>query len=508
LGANGTFAVSPVAGFQPLLTTTGIVMQAATITGSFEVPDTIAGVLYPVLTKVTSGSTQQEVLTFQAASFLTQFTAGSTDQTALATLLDSLRGSSYGALLPLYQAIDPLSGSTLGQALEQLAPDAARAAPLLGDMQTTGFDSLLWQQLGATGGGAGGGETAFRINADGLKTAMGSVSGGTAETQSLMAIGQSIATNPGGGNDPIPTGMPAAPQAAGDFGAILPPGTGGFLSGSSLDGEVVIGGGGGRADVRGFIIAGGLDTPVGDGFTLGASFGYSDATATLNSAPAMLQSNALQGAIYGRYDFWGHWSAQAFASYGHQTIQTRRIVVVGLTTFAIQGHTGGDTPTAGISVGRSWGFNTLSGAPVTIVPSAGVQYTESSIDPFTETGGAPAMTFAGYSEHSILGRLGFDAKIKFHVFNIGVTPSLSAFLVENFAGNNGAISAAFAGAPSSFISFQLAQRDQAYADLGLGAAFDLSDALGTDATLSARYDATTRNDVRFGAWTGRLSIKF
>ena len=59
------------------------------------------------------------------------------------------------------------------------------------------------------------------------------------------------------------------------------------------------------------------------------------------------------------------------------------------------------------------------------------------------------------------------------------------------------------------MTFGLAPRDQSYGELGFGADFDLGDVLGSDATLSARYDATTgRNDLAYDAWTGHLSIRF
>lgn len=509
LGAGGTFIVAPAAGFSPTLSTTAIVAQGTTITGSFTVPDTVTGVMFPVLTKVTAGAVQQEVLTFQAASFFTQFTNGTADQNTIAAALDALRPGSYNALLPLYNAIDPLTGTALGDALEHIAPDAERAATLVGDMVTSGYDNMLWQQLGQAGGGEGGGQTAFRINADGLHMAMQSASGSSAQAQSLLSIGQSIATNPGGGNEAIPTGTPASPTAAESGSMMLPAGTGGFLSGSSLNGSVAIGGGGGRADVRGFIIGGGLDTPVGDGFTLGASFGYSDATAMLRSAPASLQSNAIQGAIYARYDFGDHWMAEAFGSYGHQTIETRRLVVVGLTTFALQGHSGGDNPSFGAYIGRGFSIATLTGEPLSLVPSLSVQYVQSSIDGFTETGGAPAMTFAGFSEQGLLSRLGMDARMTFDIFGgIRLTPNVGAYWVDNFEGSNGTIHSVFAAAPSAIMTFGMPASDRSYGEFNLGADFDMSDAFGTEATLSARYDGNTRSDINYGAWTGRLSIKF
>jgi hypothetical protein len=515
----GTAAVGGTAIITPLTTVqqgTSYVFMTASggISGAFNaVADTLPGVLFPTVSKVTVGTTDEEVVTFKAGSFVALLNGtGTPDQTQVAAGLDAARGAHYNDLIALYQAIDPLSGAALGQALEDLAPDALRAAPLVGDMQTTAFDAMLWQHM-ADMTPAGGNQTAgLTVDTAGLQMAMSSARGTSFQSQQLMSIGQGIATNPGGGNDAIPTGAaaPASPNQADSTGFMsLPAGANAFLSGSSLDGSVLIGGGGGRADVRGLIIGAGLDLPVYEGLSLGGSFGYSDATATLRLMPASLQSDALQGALYARYDFEDNWIAEAFASYGHQTMTTRRAVVVGPTTFALTGHTGGNSPSAGVYIGRAFGIATMDGSILSLTPSLSLQYLGTEVDAFTETGGAPAMTFAGFSEQSGLGRLGLDAHMTFDVFNsIKVTPNVHAFWVENFAGNNGAIQALFAAGPSSIMTFAMAPRDRSYGELGIGADVDLGEALGTDAFLSARYDANTRNDIQYGTWTGRLTIRF
>jgi subtilase-type serine protease len=486
------------------------------ITGAYNaVPDTIAGVLFPVVTTVTVGTTQEEVLSFKAGTFVSQLGGGGTaDQNTIAAALDASRAAHYNDLITLYQAIDPLSGAALGQALEDLAPDAERAAPLVGEMETTGFDNMIWQHLDDMTGQAGGGKQAgLHVDTDGLKMALSSATGTSAQSQQFQSLGAGIATNPGGGNDTpsTTTGIPAAPQDADDSWVMLPNGAGGFLSGSSLDGSVAIGGGGGKADVRGLVVGGGLDMPIQavDGLTLGASLGYSDASATLRSAPATLQTDTIQGALYARYDWGNDYIAEAFASYGHHTMETRRIVVVGATAFDLMGHTGGDAPSLGAYFGRSFGIATLAGPTLTITPSLSLQYIGSNVDAFTETGGAPAMTFASFGESSGLSRLGFDAHMTFDIFNVNVTPNVHAFWVDNFDGNNGTIQSAFAAAPGAIMTFATAPRDRSYGELGLGADVDLGAVMGTEATLSGRYDATSgRQDISYGAWTGRLTIKF
>jgi len=480
------------------------VAQATSISGAYNsVLDTQPGVLFPTVAQV--GNT--EVVTFQAGSFVTLLNgAGTADQTQVAAGLDAARGAHYNDMLPLYQAIDPLSGTNLTNALESLTPEAQRTAPLVGDMEANAVDNMILQHMGNMGPNT---QTAgLSVDSDGIKAALNNANPSSFQSMQLMTLGQGIATNPGGGNQAAATTGTAAgaasPQAAG--GMWLPSGASGFLSGSALQGSVAVGGGGGRADVRGMVIGGGLDMPVGDGFTIGAVLAYADVNAYTRTGLATLQSDSLQGGVYVRYD-WDNWNAQAFGVYGHQTMTTRRNAIVGGTVFGMIGHTGGDTPSIGGYVGRTFRIDTINGSPITLTPNFSLVYLNSQVDPFTETGGA-ALTFAGYSESSFTSRLGIDASMPFNLAGIRLIPNVHAAWVDSFEGTNGSIQAAFAAAPGSIMTFAMASRDRSYGEMGFGLDADLGDFLGTQATLSGRYDGNTRNDVQYGAWTGRITIRW
>jgi len=509
----GTAVITPLAAVQlgmshVFLTATG------GITGAYDAaPDTLPGVLFPAIREATVGGVDAEVVVFQAGSFVALLDgAGTPDQTEVAAGLDAARGAHYDDLIALYQAIDPLSGDALDQALEDLAPDALRAAPLVGDMQTTAFDTMLWQHMAGMTTAGSDRIDGLAINAAGLEMALSSEVGTSQQSQQLLWMGQAMASTPEGGGDSVPAvaATQASPNRADNTGFVpLPAGANAFITGSSLAGSVLIGGGGGRADVRGLIIGAGFDFPVFPSLSLGGAFAYSDAAAKMRLMPASLQSDAIQGALYARYDFEGKWIAEAFASYGHQAITTRRVVVVGPAAFSLIGHTGGSSPSAGVYIGREFGIATLDGPTLSLTPSFSLQYVGTEVDAFTERGGAPAMHFAGFSAQSGLSRLGLDAHMTFDVFGgLKLTPNVHAFWVEDFDGNNGSIQAAFAGAPGAIMTFAIAARDRSYGDLGVGADLDMGEALGAEAMLSARYDANTRSDVQYGAWTGRLTLRF
>ncbi|MBV9045091.1 MAG: autotransporter domain-containing protein, partial [Alphaproteobacteria bacterium] len=489
LGVNGTLLYSSVGGYVPQFTDTAVIASATTITGSFaSVPDTVTGVLFPVVTKVTVGGTQQEVLSFQAASFLTQLTGATSDQTTLANALDALRATNYNDLAALYQAIDPLTDGPLGQALENLAPDAQRAVSGLLDMQSENYGDFLFEHLGSAGSEGAGQEVAFRFNADGLGMALANQSG-TAASLPFLALGQNAASL-----EPARV-MPAGLSDLGLSSA--------FLDGGVLNGDIEIGGGGGKADVDGFQIGAGVDRKnVLPGLTLGAAIGIAQSTTTLAATPSMIQIGAYEGAIFGRYDWADSWTAQGFMAFATQSIQTRRTVVVGATTFNLAGHTHGFAPTYGVLVGK-----TFVADNVTITPQARLRYLQSSVDGYTETGGAPAMTFSSIDTDSVLASFGAVAEVDADMGGIGLKPSARAFFVHRVGGREGLVTSAFAGAPGTLLTFPVADETQDWGELGVGLEADMTEHFGHPSSLSFRYDTTVgRDNISYGTWSGNITI--
>ncbi|MDE1938105.1 MAG: autotransporter outer membrane beta-barrel domain-containing protein [Alphaproteobacteria bacterium] len=500
LSLGGTAVFTPVGGFVPQYKATGIFATGDTITGSFDhVPDTIPGVLYPAVSVVTVGSGasayQEAVVTMDAATFASQLTNATTDQLQIGNALDTARGTNYNDLIALFDAIDPLSGGTLSTALENLAPDNARALPLVSNMMLQGFTGFLWQHLGEMAP-QNSGDSTFHVQTSALQLAQNS-SVGSLQTRDLLAgLGQ---FDSGPASSPY-AASPTPAQTTSAGGAIdLPKGMGGFLSGSSLDGSVVTGGGGGKANVDGFVVSGGIDLPLSDHFRAGVALALAQGSAVLRNTPSTTNTNSTQGVVYGRYDG-NDWFASGYAGSSVQAIRTRRDVVVGATTFHLAGHTDGSAPAFGLQVGK---YYDLSG--VRLAPAVGLEFQRSEVGKYTETGGAAAMTVDGYAEREFDLRAGVDAYGSVQIGSTLLKPMLHAFVVDNAAGTSGTVQTNFVNAPSAVMSFAMAQHGGAWAELGIGAEVDVSD----NATLSAHYDANVgRADSQYGAWTGSLRIRF
>ncbi len=356
-----------------------------------------------------------------------------------------------------------------------------------------GFTNLIWNHLAGLGtGGSGTGGTAFNVDTRALDLAQRDLSP-FSDANAVLAFGQNV-----GAAAAQPVAVTPA-QAAGGGWASFGKGVSGFFSGSSLDGSVAIGGGAGKAKINGYLIAAGLDVQASSNFVFGGAFSYADSTAKIATGPGRIGSTSYQGVAYARYSGDG-WFVDGFAGSGSQNLTTDRSVVAGATTFNLHGSTHGTSPSFGVSAGMP--FVT---SDITITPAAGLQWMDSSVDAYTETGGAPAMAYRSAARKSFTGRVGFDAVGDFTSGDFAIKPLVHAYLVHDFESGAGGITTAFTQAPTVLMTFGLASRSRTWGELGVGAQAALSD----DVSLSVRYDTTVgRSDLTSGAWTGQLNIRF
>ncbi|MDR3528905.1 MAG: autotransporter outer membrane beta-barrel domain-containing protein, partial [Rhizomicrobium sp.] len=490
---GGTAVVTPVSGYIPKWHENRTILSASAITGSFaSVPDTIAGVLYPTVTTVTIGSGasayQTEVVTFQAASFSTILPNMTDDQAAIGGLLDADRSGSYAAMPGVYDAVDPLTGAALGASLENLAPDAARAAPKVGRLASDAYTSFLWQYLGDL---SPEGDAKIAIQTDALKLTQNSHVG-SVEMRSMLANLGGI-DNTSGAVSPLP--------ASSEPGMALPKGVGAFVSGQKLDGIVTIGGGGGKADVDGYLIALGVDFPLSQTVRAGVSLAIAEAEADLRSEPALTRTSAKQFVAYGQYSAPIGYFISGYVGGSIQTMSTHRFVMAGASTFAVDGHTHGSSPLFGAEVGTV--FDNVLNA--TVKPAIGFQYGEQQFNAYSETGSAAALTYGNYRAQDLDFRAGVDAKWKFELHDVVLRPSLHAFLVTSLTGSADPLKVGFAAAPTTLVNFAVAPVATTWADLGIGLEADVCD----NAALGFHFNANPgHGDASYQAFGGSLRVKF
>ncbi len=493
INLGGTVVVSPAGGYTPKWHDARTIISASAITGSFgSVPDTVAGVLYPTVTTVTIGSGvsayQTEIVTFQAATFASVLPNMSSDQAAIGGLLDADRDGSYAAMSSVYGAIDPLTGTALGASLENLAPDAARALPKLGQLVTDAYTGFLWQYLGEL---SPEGDARVAIQTSALKLAENSRVG-SVEMHNLVANLGDIDNSSGAVS-------PRSAESGG--GMVLPKGVGAFLSGQKLDGIVTIGGAGGKADVDGYLIAIGVDLPLTQHLRGGISLGFGEAEADLRSEPATSRAAYQQGVVYGLYTSDAGYFASGYLGGQIETASTHRIVAVGGSNFALDGHLHGLSPLLGVQAGAT--FDDVLQA--TIKPAVGLQYGVPELSGYTETGGPAALTVQTYRSEEVNFRVGFDAQWKVEVAETVLKPSVHLFSVNYLGGQQDDLKAGFAAAPTNLASFAVAPKAKSWAEVGVGLEADVCD----NAALGFHFNANPgRGDSSYQAFGGSLRVRF
>lgn len=481
---GGTAVVSPAGGYVPRYHDKRTVITASAITGSFtSVPDTVPGVLYPVLETV--GGTA-EVLTFEAASFSTVLTSMTADQAAIGGLLDTDRADYYGDISGLYDAIDPLTDTALATSLENLAPDAARATTKLTQLVTDAYTSYLWQYLDGISADSDG---RVAVDTSALKL-MQNAQSGSLEMRSLLANLGGAANTAG-----------ASPLPASAGGMELPKGLGAFLTGQKLDGIVTIGGSGGKADVDGYLIGLGLDYGITPTIRAGLSVAYSDVAADLRNTPSRVTSGTWQFVAYGNYaNPMGYFVSGYVGGLAHAT-STYAIQQVGGTSFATAGHTHGGAPLFGVQAG--WVFENV--AQATVKPAIGLQYGEQQNAGYTESGSPAAMSYAFYRAHDTNLRVGFDAKWNLAFDNFVLKPSLHLFSVTSIDNKHPNVVAGFAVDPTTTAAFAVSTPSKSWVETGIGLEADLCQ----EAVLGFHFNANPgRGEASYQSFGGNLKVKF
>lgn len=497
LSLGGTLVVTPTAGYTPKWHETKIIASADGITGSFDrVADTISGVLYPVAGKVAAADGLDiEVVTFEAAKFESVLTNATADQVLIGGVLDKDRSGSYDKLAGIYTAVDPLADASLGSALDTLVPNAARSVPQTALLLSGAHTNFLWQYMGATDPSS---EPRVAIQTGTLKLAQNSQAG-SFEMRSLLSS-LSATGDCTSGRITCATDATSGGSSGETGGMSLPKGVGAFLTGQKIDGNVKLGGNGGKADVDGFLIALGADVPVSSRTRLGVSFGLGEADTNLRDQAARTKVSSKQFIAYGMYMHPEGYFANGFVGIGWQSFHTVRQVNLGASPYVLEGRAGGYSPSFGLQVGMA--FADVIGG--TFKPAVGIQYGQTRFDGYTETGGAAALTVGKLGRPSANTRVGFDSDWSFDVSGIAVKPQVHAFLVNRLESHVSHLTAGFAAAPDATATFEVAGDSAMWADLGLRLDAEVYD----NTTLGFTFNANPGNaGGTYTAVGGSLHVK-
>lgn len=441
------------------------------ITGTFQAPSAVSAILTPRLT-YTANAVQ---LTVDAGSYVNVVQSSSPVQLAYARLLDQNR-TNAGSLDRIYGPLDLQSAATIRATLDSLAP---RTESLLTGLGIAAIDNL---------------SRFYRDHLLGLSTENGP--GGTVAVIGRPIELAAVASSTGlDGVSPVASdagdGYVREGQLAEEFGAYL---AGGYVDGSSRPqtGAVPLGG---RDQLDGWYIAGGLDYQPADKLVVGASFAYSDLRGRTTVVGQSARAQLYQGSLYGKVEVGKGFTLDGQLNAGLlETDTTRNISFVG-TNYVLRA--GDSALTVGAEAGLS---QQLPLGPIDLTPRASIRWSYIDFSDTAETGGGPALRYERNAYQSVQGRLGLTAtgRGKLRPFVTGnyvreVTVSRRDFVAANFVGGSG---------PNQ--RFALFGVDRNWGEVGGGLSYagekvDLS--IGADTTIG-------RDDVQNQSYHASVKIKF
>jgi hypothetical protein len=455
------------------------------------VPDSIPGVLYPVVALNHLSGYDTLSVTLQAAPFSTVFTAHNQNESTVGTILDGARDKSYNALSSIFSNVDTLEKGNLASAFDQLSPNQQQGVVSAGHIGLNLLSATIAQRLAALRMAHSEGVSGANVSlngADALTLGMDQSAGpNSALVQSAFARAAAPTGAPA-------TGSPVAVTPA--MGGV--PNLGGFVMATALSGSADYGGQ--NKSVTGYLVMAGVDTVVGNNVVLGGAFSLSEADSDLPWATGKTKLRTYQGTLYGSWSG-DNMFVDGFAGWGAASASAIRFGNVGGTVYGAHSSPDGSQGMVGLSAGTviqaaSW---------ARVMPMGGIEWDAFHTNAYTETGSVIAMHVGASDADVLIARLGGEAVGDFKLDNGGVVhPHVRAFLAHALGNGGSNFAGAFNAAPTSSGAFHYRDAGN-WAELGAG----VDARIGTGTTIGINYDATLgRRDGSFGAVTGRIRITF
>ncbi len=444
-----------------------ILTAAGGVTGRFA---TVSADLTPMLFGAVSYTATDVNVRIDARSFRTVVNPDGAAEAAMADLLDRNRVGSYAPLSGLYQALDVASVDQIESSLGALVPGTASARIGQAASMTDALFGFTANRLDLLAGGeAGGGLT-------------------VAGNPAAMAFGALT----------LPEGMMTHVQTA--DGAkrrdVLPDNVSAYVHAGYLNGSVRSFGDS-MDDVDGWFAAAGVEFSDAE-----AAIGFGLQFADTESTPTALQTSQAQLAqlsVYGARALPDGWVGTAAIQAGLLNTDSQRLVTAGGTSFTLSSDE--DSSTFGAEVGINKrvvrdGYRMRS--------SLGLRYAQIGFGDYSETGGAAALAIDGAAYESLQTRVGIDVDAPRATGGITVTPRLTAALVYDFLDGRDAIPVSFVAGQGAPVLLSLADRDQAWFEVGAGLAI-----AGERLTVDLSIDSNVgRDDVDYDTFRAAVRWAF
>ncbi len=472
---GGALVLNPVAR-ATFGSTYTIVNASGGRTGTFSTANALSAILRPTLTY----NANTVLVQITAVPYLGVVNQASPVQVAYARLLDGNRGN-YALLADLFGELDVLSQAQIQTVLESAAPRTEA---------TTG--SLLRMST----------DTMGRFYRDRISFLASGESGGT-----LTMIGNPIqlasnAVNNMGGMQGMQTMSDAGSSNLVQSHGALPDHVSAFLAGGLLEGRAdplpsLIGG---RDDLDGWYISGGLELDITEGTRIGVAIHYVD-TEGQSTAAQSVDGSLVQGNMYSVSELGGGLIGTTQLSVGEFSAETRRQIVVGGTTFDLRGRNDGIAASGEVGLGYQVPMGGL-----TLTPNVAARYTIVDFGDNRETGGGLALIIDGQRYESMQGRIGVDLGGTMDSGSLSISPRITANWIHEFNDQPAAVVAGFAatGFGAAAQAFLLPNADRNWGEIGGAVRIGggrVSVDLSADTTIA-------RGDLNYRTYRAGVTVRF
>jgi uncharacterized protein with beta-barrel porin domain len=472
---GGSLVLTPVS--RATFGSTYTVLQAAGgRTGTFATANALSAILRPEVT-YTANAVNVRIIALPYASVVNP---NSPVQTAYARLLDANRGN-YALLADLFGELDALPTAAAIQAtLDAAAPRTEATSRAIVRMTTDSMGRFLRDRISFMGSDEAGGTLTMIGNPVQLA---------------------STAMNNMGGMDSMQTMSDGASNLVQAHGA-LPENVSGYLAGGVLDGRSdTLPGLTGRDELDGWYVSAGLELDLTEDTRVGVGVHYVD-TSGQSTAAQSTDGSLVQGNFYSISQLGHGLVGTTQLSVGEYAVESRRTVVVGATTFNLNGRN--DALAASGEVG--FGYQIPIG-DLMLTPNVAGRYTVVDFGDSRETGGGLALITAGEQYESLQGRLGIDFGGTARVSErMTVTPRFTATWVHEFNDQPTSFTAGFAatGFNGGAVGFLLPNSDRNWAEVGGGLRF-----AGPRVSVDFTADTTLqRGDLSYRTYRASVGIRF
>jgi uncharacterized protein with beta-barrel porin domain len=451
-----------------------VVTAEGGVDGEFDAVRSHLGVLYPVLDYGANDVT----VTLRARKLHGHVHHSNPYASAFAGALDQLRGGHYNSLYGLYGAIDVMDPDSLTATLSGFTPHIVNEAMEIGTSQNDMMLTLVSDRLSLLGTGRHQTGTFNIVGAPemiGIAASNSSISSTRADQMSfarrIVSDGQTLGA--------------------------LPENMSGFISGGFENGRTATRFGSRNDAQANWHIAMGMEVELSNALTVGGATAFINGRSTLSGSQAQVRTN--QAMAYASYRLGGGAYVAGLGSASVSDIETERLVDGGFETARF----GNDTRASNYAMGAEAGINIDVARGFNLTPRAGLRYTRSEVDGYSEAGSEVALQVDSIREQRLEGRVGFAFQGETTLgHSWTVRPQLSADYVRTLGQGEGEMTVRFAEATGVPIVLPGVGYDTSWAEMRGGVSVEhgnltLTTAFETDVARSDRRDDRAVAELSF-----------